>query len=45
MALIGNRPLDVHIARTFRFDEIPAAHHALRNHHLGKLAITIPRSV
>lgn len=41
MALIGDRPLDVHIAREFRFDQIPAAHHALREHHLGKLAIAI----
>jgi NADPH2:quinone reductase len=41
MALIGDRPLDVHIAREFRFDQIPAAHNALREHHLGKLAIAI----
>jgi NADPH:quinone reductase len=41
IALIGDRPLDVHIAREFRFDQIPAAHRALRDHHLGKLAITI----
>jgi NADPH2:quinone reductase len=40
-ALIGDRPLDVHIACEFRFDPIPAAHRALRDHHLGKLAITI----
>jgi NADPH:quinone reductase-like Zn-dependent oxidoreductase len=41
MTLIGDRPLDVHIAREFTFDQIPAAHHALDDHHLGKLAITI----
>jgi NADPH:quinone reductase len=41
MALIADRPLDVHIAREFTFDQIPAAHHALRDHHLGKLAIAI----
>jgi NADPH:quinone reductase-like Zn-dependent oxidoreductase len=40
-ALIGDRPLDVHIAHAFAFDQIPAAHDALRDHHLGKLAITI----
>ena len=41
IALIGDRPLDVHIAREFTLDEVPAAHHALGQHHLGKLAITI----
>jgi NADPH2:quinone reductase len=41
VALIGDRPLEVHIAREFAFDQIPAAHHALRDHHLGKLAIAI----
>lgn len=41
IALIGDRPLDVHIAREFGFDQIPAAHHALGEHHLGKLAIAI----
>jgi NADPH2:quinone reductase len=41
IALIGDQPLDVHIAREFRFDQIPAAHHALSEHHLGKLAIAI----
>jgi len=40
-ALLGDRPLDVHIAREFPLDQIPAAHHALRDHHLGKLAIAI----
>ncbi len=41
MALIRDRTLEVHIARDFRFDQIPAAHQALRDHHLGKLAIAI----
>jgi NADPH:quinone reductase len=41
MALIGDRPLDVHVAREFAFDQIPAAHDALSEHHLGKLAIAI----
>ncbi len=40
-ALVGDGPLDVHIAREFTFDQIPAAHRALHEHHLGKLAITI----
>jgi NADPH2:quinone reductase len=40
-ALIADRPLDVNIAHEFTFDQIPAAHLALRDHHLGKLAITI----
>jgi NADPH:quinone reductase-like Zn-dependent oxidoreductase len=40
-ALLGDRPLDVHIAREFPLDQIPAAHHALGEHHLGKLAIAI----
>jgi NADPH:quinone reductase len=41
IALIGDRPLDVHVAREFTLDQVPAAHHALREHHLGKLAIVI----
>jgi NADPH:quinone reductase-like Zn-dependent oxidoreductase len=41
VALIGDRPLDVHIAREFTLDQVPAAHHALREHHLGKLTIAI----
>jgi len=41
MALIDGRPLDVHVAREFAFDEIPAAHDALGDHHLGKLTIAI----
>jgi NADPH:quinone reductase-like Zn-dependent oxidoreductase len=41
VALIGDRSLDVHIAREFTFDQIPAAHRALLDHHLGKLAIAI----
>jgi NADPH2:quinone reductase len=41
VALIGDRPLDVHVAREFPFEQIPAAHRALGDHHLGKLAIAI----
>ena len=41
VALIGDRPLDVHVEREFTFDQIPTAHHALHDHHLGKLAIAI----
>ena len=41
MALIGDRPLVVHIAREFTLGEVATAHHALREHHLGKLAIAI----
>jgi NADPH2:quinone reductase len=41
VALIADQPLNVHIAREFTFDQIPAAHRALNDHHLGKLAITI----
>jgi NADPH:quinone reductase len=41
VALIADQPLKVHIAREFTFDQIPAAHRALHDHHLGKLAITI----
>jgi NADPH:quinone reductase len=41
MSLIADRPLEVHVAREFAFDQIPAAHDALGEHHLGKLAITI----
>jgi NADPH:quinone reductase len=41
LAVIGDRPLDVHIAREFPFDQIAAAHYALNDHHLGKLAIAI----
>jgi NADPH:quinone reductase len=42
MALIADRPLEVHVAREFAFDQIPAAHEALGEHHLGKLAIVTP---
>jgi NADPH2:quinone reductase len=41
MSLIADRPLEVHVAREFAFDQIPAAHDALGEHHLGKLTITI----
>lgn len=41
LALIADPPLTVHVAREFGLDQIAAAHHALREHHLGKLAIAI----
>jgi NADPH:quinone reductase len=39
--LIGDRPLDVHIAREFALEEVASAHRALGEHHPGKLAIVI----
>jgi NADPH:quinone reductase len=41
MEIIGDRPLEVHVAREFAFDQIPAAHDALGEHHPGKLTIAI----
>jgi NADPH:quinone reductase len=41
IGVIGDQPLKVHIAREFTFDQTPAAHRALHDHQLGKLAITI----
>ena len=41
LTLIGDRPLEVHIAREFTFDQVPAAHRALGDHHVGKLAIAV----
>jgi NADPH:quinone reductase len=40
-ALIGDRPLVVHIAHEFTLGQIAAAHRALHDHHLGKLAIAV----
>jgi NADPH2:quinone reductase len=42
MSLIDDSPLEVHVAREFAFDQIPAAHEALGEHHLGKLVIATP---
>jgi hypothetical protein len=36
MALISDRPLEVHIARDFQVRSNPAAHPALRDHHNGR---------
>jgi len=32
-------PFEVHVARTFTLDEVPEAHRALHDHHLGKFAL------
>lgn len=39
--LIGSGPFDVHIARTFPLEEAAAAHRALDEHYLGKLALRV----
>lgn len=40
-ALIDSGPFEVHVDRTFRLEEAGAAHKALSEHHLGKLALRI----
>jgi NADPH:quinone reductase-like Zn-dependent oxidoreductase len=37
--LIEAGPFEVHVARTFRLDQAVAAHKALEDHYLGKLAL------
>ena len=37
--LIGDKPFDVHVARTFPLDQATEAHKALNQHYLGKLAL------
>ena len=37
--LIESGPFEVHVARTFPLDQAPAAHRALEEHYLGKLAL------
>ena len=37
--LIEASPFEVHVARTFPLDQAAAAHRALAEHHLGKLAL------
>jgi NADPH:quinone reductase-like Zn-dependent oxidoreductase len=37
--LIEAGPFEVHVARTFPLDQATAAHRALAEHHLGKLAL------
>ena len=39
--LIDSGPFEVHVDRTFRFDEAGKAHKALTEHHLGKIALRI----
>jgi NADPH2:quinone reductase len=40
-ALIDSGPFEVHVARTFRLEDASAAHKALSEHHLGKIALRI----
>jgi NADPH:quinone reductase len=40
-ALIDSGPFEVHVDKTFRLEEASAAHDALNEHHLGKLALLI----
>jgi NADPH:quinone reductase-like Zn-dependent oxidoreductase len=40
-ALINSGPFEVHVDKTFRLEEASAAHDALNEHHLGKLALLI----
>ena len=37
--LIESGPFEVHVARTFPLEQAPAAHRALEEHYLGKLAL------
>jgi len=39
--LIDTGPFEVHVARTFGFDQAPEAHRALERHYVGKLALRI----
>ena len=39
--LIEAGPFEVHVARTFRLDQAAAAHKALEEHYLGKLALRL----
>ncbi|AKV02205.1 Bifunctional protein: zinc-containing alcohol dehydrogenase [Labilithrix luteola] len=41
-ALIEKGPFDVHVARTYDFADVGAAHRAIAEHHLGKFALRIP---
>jgi NADPH:quinone reductase-like Zn-dependent oxidoreductase len=38
-SLIGAGPFDVHVAQTFPLEHAADAHRALKQHHLGKLAL------
>lgn len=37
--LIGEGPFEIHVAQTFRLEEVKDAHRALEGHYLGKLAL------
>ncbi len=39
--VIGTRPFEVHVSRTFGLDQVADAHRALGEHHLGKLALRV----
>jgi NADPH:quinone reductase len=39
--LIGSRPFEVRVDRTFRMEDAGKAHTALKEHHLGKIALRI----
>lgn len=39
--LIDSGPFDVHVARTFPFDQVVDAHRMLAIHYLGKLALRV----
>lgn len=39
--LIDSGPFDVHVARTFPFDQVVEAHRALAAHYVGKLALRV----
>jgi NADPH:quinone reductase-like Zn-dependent oxidoreductase len=39
--LIEAGPFEAHVARTFRLDQAAAAHNALEEHYLGKLALRL----
>ena len=40
-ALIDSGPFEVHVDRTFRLEEASQAHAALKEHHLGKIALRV----
>jgi NADPH:quinone reductase-like Zn-dependent oxidoreductase len=39
--LIDSGPFDVHVARTFPFEQVADAHRALTTHYVGKLALRV----
>lgn len=41
--IIDSGPFEVHVARTFGLDQATAAHRALEEHYLGKLALRVDR--